>query len=507
MRGVAADEAEVSPDSTYAVDPAVDLVVGAARGPRAGEHHVVPGARRSTTKVTCRPDGRRPAPDLLDVEHDVVAVHVLATSRLGAAAARPRTAPGPGTRHVEAAVQLGVAAADGAQPAEVDRERLHRLPRQVEVPLALVVAVQALGVEAVDVARDLAHRLPERPTPRIATVPTRAHPERALHVEPGRVEHQRRPARPAGGASAHSDAISPPVEWAASTTWSWPSRSTIRCQAASMSSKYSREVGRRSSGSGARAATGRTCAGRGRRSRSRGRPTTRRTRSGRSSRRSRARRAPRGPVGCVGAAGAPGCDSTGALVVGGEHDGLDGVRRAEDVGRQVEGHGVIVSRLDPCHAARPRTSASNRPRRAAISGCHCTPRQNAVRRACLHGLERAVLGPGRSRRSPGASRTDWWWWQCASSSGRRARARPASRARCAPSTVPKTSPPGLCCSWPTRSGVCWSRAPPAAPPSAACRGRRRARAGRPPRRRRAGPAPRRPGRVARPRSARAARSR
>jgi hypothetical protein len=85
-------------------------------------------------------------------------------------------------------VQRCVAGADGAQPPGVHGEGVERLPDQVELPLALVVAVQATCVQAGHLAPELPHRLPrpERLDDRGAEqAPDRA----ALEVQPGRVQH------------------------------------------------------------------------------------------------------------------------------------------------------------------------------------------------------------------------------------------------------------------------------------------------------------------------------
>ena len=174
--------------------PGGDRVV--RRPPRllAGEDDVVAGALdRDVGDV--RAVGRGPAPDLADVEHDVGAVDVLAHLLGQGRAAGGEDQHGAAER--QAAVQPGVALPDRAQPAGVDGERLDRLPQQVEVPLAVVVAVQAARVEPGDVALDLALRLaePELLEDRRAHD---AHHRAALQVEPGGVHHR---ADQLGGAS------------------------------------------------------------------------------------------------------------------------------------------------------------------------------------------------------------------------------------------------------------------------------------------------------------------
>ena len=62
-------------------------------------------------EVTCASDRGRPAPDLLDVEHDVGGVDVLVDlGRANVERAEDSTSDGHG--EVQAGVQLGVAAAD-----------------------------------------------------------------------------------------------------------------------------------------------------------------------------------------------------------------------------------------------------------------------------------------------------------------------------------------------------------------------------------------------------------
>ena len=134
-------------------------------------------------------DGGRPAPDLGHLEHDVEVVHVVA-HLLG-----PAGAAGRQHEHraadVEAALQLGVAASDGAQPAEGHRERVDRLPVGVERPLAVVVGVQAATVVAADGARDQPGRLPGADLLDDRRAQT-LHQAAALHVEPGGVQHHAR---------------------------------------------------------------------------------------------------------------------------------------------------------------------------------------------------------------------------------------------------------------------------------------------------------------------------
>ena len=107
-------------------------------------------------------------------------------------------------------------------------------------PLTFVLIV--LGVLCAGVSGETAPRLaqarPEAASPRTIAVPAvriRTEPRRSSHGE-----LRATPLRCGAPSSAHSDSVSPPVECAVATTWSWPSRSVIRPHAASTSSKYSR---------------------------------------------------------------------------------------------------------------------------------------------------------------------------------------------------------------------------------------------------------------------------
>ena len=84
-------------------------------------------------------------------------------------------------------MHLGVGVADRPQPPGVHRPRLEGLELEVVVPLAGVVAVQALAVDRGDLARDLAHRLAHAELADHGGA-GRAQPDRAAHVEPGGVE-------------------------------------------------------------------------------------------------------------------------------------------------------------------------------------------------------------------------------------------------------------------------------------------------------------------------------
>ena len=214
--------------------------------------------------------------------------------------------------------------------------------------------------------------------PRIATVPTVRMQERALHVEPGRVEHQRgqvRPAvrrptatRPARRSSGR------PARRGRGRRARRPATTRRRCPR-STSCDVVDVVGRlvlaQRAAVLAQVERVEVVAA--------ARSTTRRTRSGRSSRRSRARRAPPGPVGSS-ARPAHQVRLDGALARRARARGLDGVRRAEDVGRQVAGR--RCSRLRSCHQRGPDAARRTVAGHAAISGCHCTPRQKrSARRA------------------------------------------------------------------------------------------------------------------------------
>ena len=130
-------------------------------------------------------EGGRPTPDLGDVEHDVVAVHLVV--QLAGVDGRAGAHHQHRARDVEAVVHLGVGVADRPQPPGVHGPRLERLELEVVVPLAGVVAVQALAVDRRDLARDLAHRLAAA-EPADHRGARGAQPDRATHVEPRGVE-------------------------------------------------------------------------------------------------------------------------------------------------------------------------------------------------------------------------------------------------------------------------------------------------------------------------------
>ena len=154
------------------------------------------------------------------------------------------------------------------------------------------------------------------------------------------------PARGRRRWSTQSGTVRPPVEWALTTTWSWPSRSVIRYQAESSSGKYSAEVGDVVRGLvGAQRAPVlpqvegvEVVAAR--------RSTTRRTRSGRSSRRSRARAARPSSRRALAVRGPPDQGRHHrAFVVGREADRLRRVRRPEDVGVELHARSLPAVRL------------------------------------------------------------------------------------------------------------------------------------------------------------------
>src|SRR4051794_2516560 len=139
--------------------PPAELGEGADAGLLAGEEDVVPGTVDAHVGQVAAERGG-PAPDLLHVEDDVGGVDVLA--ELGRSRGPRARQHERGKGEIEAAMQGGLTASDGGQPPGVRRPRLDRLPGQVEVPLALVVAVQGAGVEPGDGPRDDPHRLPLR---------------------------------------------------------------------------------------------------------------------------------------------------------------------------------------------------------------------------------------------------------------------------------------------------------------------------------------------------------
>src|SRR3546814_5299691 len=114
-------------------------------------------------------------------------------------------------------MESGVAVADRAQPADVDRAGLDRLPAQIEGELTRVVAVQALAVDPGDLTGDLLAGQPRADLSDDLGADG-AHPTCPLQVEPRRVEEQaghpdapvvqpQRDDTPAGGVGADHDAL------------------------------------------------------------------------------------------------------------------------------------------------------------------------------------------------------------------------------------------------------------------------------------------------------------
>ena len=188
--------------------PAVELGVRPSRDGSGRESTTSWRAPATATKVTCGPRAgahRR----------------IWATSSTMSCGARPR--PSRGARvppeDSTSAGQRGRARRGAGRgrcgsraASRVDRQRLDRLPGEVEVPLALVVAVQAARVEAADLARDLAHRLPGAElVEHAAAAGERIHG--SLQVEPRRVQHHAGELRRLPLVGPQRD-VSPPVECA-----------------------------------------------------------------------------------------------------------------------------------------------------------------------------------------------------------------------------------------------------------------------------------------------------
>ena len=91
-------------------------------------------------------DAPRPPGDLGDVEHGVAPLDQFGIGYLGDTVVGPQDQVGH--TDVEPAVQPRLPAADRVDPAERDGEPAERLPVQVVVELAGVVAVQAAAVTA-----------------------------------------------------------------------------------------------------------------------------------------------------------------------------------------------------------------------------------------------------------------------------------------------------------------------------------------------------------------------
>ena len=353
-------------------------------------------------------------------------------------------------------MQPGVAVADRPQPAGVHRPRLHRLPGQVEVPLALVVAVQAAGVEAGHVAPELTHRLPDaQPLHRHRA--GGAHQGVAVHVEPGGVEHQ---PRQLGGPAV----VGPQRQGQATGRVRGGDDVVVTVadgdpvpggvQVGEVLGQVGHVVGRLVLAQGAAVlaqvdrvevvAAGVPPLGElgleevvgepvdvehrlaGRRRPRRGGPAWR-------------RRGPRRP-------GGSGSSRRCTALPG---------RRS----RRSWPHPVRLARARRRSAA-ARTRPASRPTSAAVSGCHCTATQNrSPATSIASSVPSAAWADGDEARV-GAHRL------VVVAVHRRARS-PTSPGDPGAGHGGHLDPrrtrrrPGLCCSWPTRSGVCWSRVPPA----------------------------------------------
>jgi hypothetical protein len=127
-----------------------------------------------------------PARDLGDVEYQVGAI---ADRRVLAGEVRPvRAQDQRGNPDIQAAVQPGVPAADGVEPAERHREPVQRLPGKIEFPFPGAADVQGLPVHA---RRSLELPVGECPAQYAQGLGERSPLDlRALQVEPRAVQHQ-----------------------------------------------------------------------------------------------------------------------------------------------------------------------------------------------------------------------------------------------------------------------------------------------------------------------------
>ena len=203
-----------------------------------------------------------------------------------------------------------------------------------------------------------------------------------------------------------------------------------------------REVGDVVGRSGAPAASGRTCAGRSRRSRSRARSTTRRTRSGRSSRRTRARGAPPGwwgrrPVASPASRRPrPSRSSANSIV-----SAVYGAPRTSGL----HGHGCILSggwvrvtgnRGGPRHGRPPHAPGRPAARRRRRSP-GATARRRRSGRPATSIASSVPSWACAVATNPGCELTDWWWWQFTESRS------PTSPDRRVPGTVVTSMSPEL----------------------------------------------------------------
>ncbi len=256
------------------------------------EHKTSWIASSTRTTVTWAPSWCDHLRDLLHVEDGVGASGLLRPHR------RHRARGGAQGQHwrsdLDAAVHGAVACPDRAQPAGADREAFARLPRQVEVPLAAVVAVQRLDIHASHGARNDGIRatLPSR---LIASVPAVRAKNEPCRSSQGllRTKASSTGSPASAWLAAQRAAMSPPVEWPLTMTRSMAVARAGYGRALRRARRSTQRGRGRSSASGEGAGTARTCAGRERRSRSQDRRRSRPSPSGRSSRRTRGRAGPR----------------------------------------------------------------------------------------------------------------------------------------------------------------------------------------------------------------------
>ena len=170
------------------VQPAVQFTVGGLARFRDGQEHVVLGVgdRYDGGPVA---DASGPAGDLLDVQHRVAALDDVGVCHLAHTAIGAQDQVG--YADVEAAVQFGVSAPDRVDPAERDGKSADRLPTEVIVEFARIVAVQRRTVAALG-DRWAHHGHLAHPRQRRDRRAGRGGTQerRTLQVQPGTVEYQ-----------------------------------------------------------------------------------------------------------------------------------------------------------------------------------------------------------------------------------------------------------------------------------------------------------------------------
>ena len=161
-------------------------------------------------------DAARPPRDLRDVEHRVAALHRRRVVGLGNAVSERRMMFGTPTSRPRCS--CACPRRIGIDPAERDRKPAERLPRQVVVELAAVVAVQAGPVTALaGRPQTPACFRTAQPRPLPPMSPRCRRIAGPVQVEERAVEHQAGDAAVAAprrrSRSSHSGTISPPAEW------------------------------------------------------------------------------------------------------------------------------------------------------------------------------------------------------------------------------------------------------------------------------------------------------